>query len=109
MNINRSNVINSIYIIESLPQGDLKTGTELYDNCVYPLGNLKKGLYTRLIQPFSKSDFIAELTLIIYECKNNNRRPILHIESHGCIDGIETASGELIAVARVIWTGNRAS
>ena len=96
MNFNRSSAFNSIYIIESLPEGDLKTGRDLYENCVYPLGDLKEGLYTSLSQPISKNEFIQTLAWIIDGCKVNNRGPILHIESHGCSEGIATASGELI-------------
>lgn len=96
MNLNRSNAFNSIYIIESLPEGDLKTGRDLYESCVYPLGNLKEGIYTSLSQPISKNEFIQTLDRIIDECKVNNRGPILHIESHGCTEGIKTASGDLI-------------
>ena len=67
MNFNRSNAFNSIYIIESLPEGDLKTGRELYENCVYPLGNRKEGLHTSLSQPISKNEFIQTLVSIIDE------------------------------------------
>ncbi len=96
MYFNKSNAFNSIYIIESLPEGDLKTGRDLYEDCIYPLSGLKEGLYTSLSQPFSKNEFIHTLDLIIEECKANNRWPILHIESHGCSEGIATASGEHI-------------
>lgn len=92
---------NSIYIIEPLPKGDLKTGRDLYEICIYPLGNLREDLYTNLSQPNSKNEFLQTLTWIIDDCKNNNRWPILHIDSHGCSKGIETASHELITWAEL--------
>jgi len=96
MNFTRSNSFDSVYVIESLPDGDLKTGNEIYEMCVYPKGQLKAELHTKFFQPKTKQQFLDVLRSIIDECKKNGRGPILHIDVHGGSDCIASANGEYI-------------
>jgi hypothetical protein len=101
MDYSRSNEFNAVYIIESLPDGDFKTGRDLFEISIYPLGAIKEGLDTNLGQPRSKSEFFKELSSIIDNCEINARSPILHIDAHGNNEGIATASMEFITWAEL--------
>ena len=101
MDFTRSNKFNSVYVLESLPDCDRKTGRDLFENCIFPLGKLNKNLHTSLYQPFKKSEFLSVLKTIKSDCLNNSRIPILHIEAHGNDNSIYIASGEFITWSEI--------
>jgi hypothetical protein len=77
-----------IYVIESLREEDTKTGTELYEDLLrYHDG--KDVLPTELYTVKSKNDFINVLETIKNKCKTESITPIIHLEIHGCEDGLE--------------------
>ena len=69
MDVTLSNKFNSIYIIETLLEGDLKTGRDLYEICIYPLGNLRgRPLYKPESTKFEKR-ISSNSDLDIDDCK----------------------------------------
>ena len=98
MDFTRSNHFNSVYVVESLRDGDLKTGNDIYEICVYPEGQLKSGLHTAFFEPKTKKQLMDTLSSIIDECREKQRGPILHIDVHGGSDYIESGNGE-----RILW------
>ena len=88
MDYTKYNNFSSVYVIEFLKDGNLKTGRDLYESCILPLGQIKENLYTNLTQPESKREFFDVLSKIVDDCTANSRGPILHIEAHGNDDGI---------------------
>ena len=88
MDYTRHNNFSSVYVIEFLKDGNLRTGRDLYESCILPLGQIKENLCTNLAQPKSKREFFDVLSKIVDDCEANSRGPILHIEAHGNDDGI---------------------
>ena len=102
MDYTKYNKFSSVYVIEFLKDGDLKTGRDLYESCILPLGQIKGNLYTNLTQPKSKSEFFNVLSKIEDDCAANSRAPILHLEAHGNDNGI--ANDNIIESADQIIT-----
>jgi hypothetical protein len=88
---------NAIYIIESLPEGDFKSGEALYDNIVYPRVSQKlDGAYTQFSRVDNKRQLHAKLREIDRAARVGNHQPIIHFEAHGFDRGIELADGALV-------------
>jgi hypothetical protein len=88
MDYTKYNNFSAVYVIEFLKDGNRKTGRDLYESCILPLGQIKESLYTNLTQPKSKREFFDVLSNIVDDCKASSRGPILHVEAHGNDDGI---------------------
>lgn len=74
---------NKIYVIESLPSGDRKTGKELYDDLLrYQM--IKHPKLTAEYKPISSSDeWDCLMNEVAVDCEQNGNQPILHLEIHG--------------------------
>lgn len=96
---------NSIYVIESLPDGDEKTGTQLYEDLLRWQQYKYKGLKTVLLEPKDKLDWTITMENIHDDTVNKGVFPIIHFEIHGSTnkDGLVLASGELVT-----WESMRA-
>lgn len=84
---------NSVYVIESLPDGELKTGRDLYDSIVFPASQKLDGVYTEFLRAYTRQDFARHLAEIKRGAALGNHHPIIHIEAHGSQDGIAMADG----------------
>ena len=84
-----------IIVIQSLKEGDRKTGEELYQDIIKYKSDLRNDVYTCFYDVNSRTEFMAVLRKI-----EDNIPPdhvlTLHFEAHGCIDGIELSSKDLI-------------
>lgn len=87
---------NSVYVIESLPLGDPKTGRDLYDLVVYPARQKLDGLETRFVSVQNRDDLMQCLADIAREVRDYHRLPVIHIEAHGTDNGIQLADGSEI-------------
>jgi hypothetical protein len=87
---------NSVYVIESLPDGDFKTGQDLYDSIVFPESVRLEGLHTEFAVAKTKDELARRLALISRNAKLGNHKPIIHIEAHGTDDGIALADGSVM-------------
>lgn len=93
--MNSGNIFNKLWVIESLPDGELKTGKNLVEN---QLENAKK-IHPDLEVAFEQLVTKAELFDVLEEIKNESSQgcyPLIHFECHGCEDGLGMASGELV-------------
>lgn len=88
---------SKVYIIESLQPGDVKTGTNLFNDTVKPR-MLQKGLENQcqLITLSTKSEFFDAFTEIKNQIIYNHEFPIIHFEMHGSKEGLELESREII-------------
>lgn len=91
-------VFNKIYVIESLPAGDRKTGTELYEDLLR---------YQELKYPYLKvkhkpinntSEWNVLMNEIAVDCEQNGSQAILHLEIHGEDNGkgLVLGNGDLL-------------
>ena len=89
------NTFNKLWVIESLPDGELKTGKNLVENQLENAKKMHPDLEIAFEQPVTK----AELFDILDKIKNEASKgsyPMIHFECHGCEDGLGMASGELV-------------
>jgi hypothetical protein len=88
---------NKIYVIQSLPKGQLQTGLRLAQDDLNTLcGQFDMGLeFIEIQNEFQLSAFINET---INECLDKQKPifPIFHFEMHGNEHGIQLSSGEVI-------------
>jgi putative intracellular protease/amidase len=89
-------LFQKIWIVESLPDGDLKTGRRLMEGPLVQAPVLQPDLEIEFRTPNSRDDFLAVLDAIEGECVTLGRLPMLHLDCHGCEDGLQMASGELV-------------
>ena len=89
-------IFSKLWVIESLPDGDLKTGTALVENHLRDIQKDNPSLHLALEQPRTKADLIQLLHKIRDETIEEGLYPLLHFECHGCPDGLGVASGELV-------------
>lgn len=83
-----------IYIIEWLSAGDAKTGWELFDE-LQPMGLMSNPRVDVSFERVrTRDDFIACIRTIQEDFRTTRRLPLLHIESHGCLDGICSSEGD---------------
>ena len=84
---------NAIYVVESLPPGDLKTGRALYDDIIYPATIQLAGVHTQFISAPSHDAFIQALATVGRAVRLSHHLPILHLETHGSTDGVALGDG----------------
>ena len=89
------NTFNKLWIIESLPSGELRTGKNLFDNQLDKARQEQEDLVVEFAEPITKAELFAVLEKIRNEALNGIY-PMIHFECHGCEDGLGTASGELV-------------
>lgn len=91
-----SNTFNTFWIIESLADGEMKTGTRLYEDTFTEICRRHENLNVHLEQPSNKQEFVECLKKICSDVENNKNFPIIHLECHGGEAGLGLASKELI-------------
>ncbi|UBU50191.1 hypothetical protein LCW13_08090 [Cobetia amphilecti] len=91
-----ANIFNKLWVIESLPQGELRTGKNLFDNELDKAKQVQQDLVVEFAEPTTKSELLDVLEKIHDEAMSG-LYPMIHFECHGCEYGLGTASGELVA------------
>ena len=91
-----SNMFNKLWIIESLTEGELKTGTRLHEDLFPSIKRNYKNLIVSLEQPASKDEFIQCLKAIHTDVVENKNYPLIHLECHGCENGLGLSNKEII-------------
>jgi len=89
-------LFNKLWIIESLPEGDLKTGQNLVDNQLAQAKLSQPDLKVSLRQLDTKESLLRLLGTVRDQARNDGIYPMIHFECHGCPDGLGLASGELV-------------
>lgn len=89
---------NKIYIVESLPEHDEKTGSELYNDVVRWKSFNNPNLKSELISPNNKIEWKSFIDKVLSECAQDGILPLVHFEIHGSTNknGLILASKELI-------------
>jgi hypothetical protein len=97
MNPNSTLSFDCIYILESLPAGDIKTGLELYDSLKWS-NKVRSGLKVTYRIINDKAQFVKNVKEIHEAVLESHIYPVIQIEAHGRADksGIELSSGELL-------------
>lgn len=90
-----------IAIIQSLTQNDRHTGNELFEdiNIVNLAHDLS--LDIKLYNVNTKNEFINQLSILSNEARTADLIPILHIDMHGNVQGLEFALGDFITWAEI--------
>ena len=84
-----------VAIIESLAPGEPQTGTKLYNEVLMPLQAADETLFYDLYKIENANDLNTTINTIIEKHKDNEMLA-LHFETHGCEEGVQLASGEII-------------
>lgn len=85
---------NKMYVIESLPEHQMKTGQALYDH-ILMWADVRLGiLKTELIQPSNPDQFLEALSKVAADVSQNGIYPIVHIDSHGDKSGLVLPKGD---------------
>ena len=84
-----------VAIIESLAPGEPQTGTKLYNEVLMPLQAADETLFYDLYKIENANDLNTTIKTIIEKHKDNEMLA-LHFETHGCEEGVQLASGEII-------------
>jgi hypothetical protein len=74
---------NKIYIVESLPEHDEKTGSELYNDVVRWKSFNNPNLKSELISPNNKIEWKSFIDKVLSECAQDGILPLVHFEVHG--------------------------
>jgi len=89
-----------VYVIESLKPGESKTGTMLYNDIIKrQMERNGKGNNCELIEVQSKTELVRALYKISTIAITDLANPVIHLEMHGHVDGIQLASGEMVTWA----------
>lgn len=84
-----------IIVIQSLNNGELKTGGSLYNDILKYKQFVKNNIITTFYSVSSRKEF-KELLRSIEKDIPSNHILTLHLETHGCNEGIGLSSGDLI-------------
>ncbi len=84
-----------IIVIQSIPKGQLQTGTQLYEDLLRYKSIMDGNIFCELINVVDKNDFEVALSQIFSKLEEGDILTI-HIEAHGSDDGIALSSGEIV-------------
>jgi hypothetical protein len=93
-----SHEFHKIWVIESLPDGDLKAGTRLVEDQLSIARSRYKNLEVAHRRPTSKPELLKDLETIRDEALFQGIYPFIHFDCHGDPDGLQTANG-----AHITW------
>jgi len=85
---------NGVYIIQSLREGDKKTGQELYDDIISR--RTSNSLIARVDNISNREELFAHFSFVQRNIKNGII-PYIHFETHGFKDGIQLSDGAEIS------------
>lgn len=89
---------DSVVVIESLPEDELWSGTELFEDTIQPAWFADPTFVVELYQPQSRREFQETLETIAGLVAEHSSSPILHLETHGSSSGMRFADG-----SRMTW------
>ncbi len=86
----------TIWVIESLPDGDYRTGKELYDDVLCYKQIQHPGFLIEFIDVADRLQLFAALGRITNDLRQTGNVPLLHIETHGSKEGLTLKSSEFV-------------
>jgi len=84
--------LSKLYILESLPELELKTGRRLLDDLIHYNYEINK----EYIATNNSASFFEAFQHIKAEVKVASHYPIIHLEMHGSTGGLSLASGQFV-------------
>jgi hypothetical protein len=91
-----SHDFHKLWVIESLRDADLKTGTRLVEDQLFTARLRHKNLEVEHRRPTSKSELIKELETIRDEALYQGLYPLIHFDCHGDPHGLQTTNDDHI-------------
>lgn len=85
-----------IVVIQSIPEQERQTGTELYNDILRYKSIREEDYFCKLIDVYNKQEFENAISNILSELKEGDIMTI-HLETHGSFEGISLTSGEIVA------------
>ena len=86
----------TIWVIESLPNGEYRTGKELYDDVLYYKHIQDPNVLVEFVEVTDKSSLKEQLGKILLTLKSTGQIPLIHFETHGNKEGLELKSGDFV-------------
>ena len=87
--------LDALYVLQFLGPDDKQTGHSLYTNVIQPLAT-QTDIHCQFFAINTREQLLEALTDIIRACESIGRLPILHLETHGSLDGISSIPSELV-------------
>jgi hypothetical protein len=87
---------DSVHVIESLPVGEFQSGRELFETVLAPAAANDPGFVVELHSPKSAPELVSSLRYVEQVSKTHARSPIVHLETHGNVEGLGTADGSFL-------------
>jgi len=84
----QSGTINSVFVLELLDTGELRTGDALFHSTIRPIAGEAHGLDVTYRQLHCNADLIPALHEIWEACEARRLRPVLHLDTHGSAEGL---------------------
>jgi hypothetical protein len=94
-------LFNKICILESIPNGQLKSGLRLYEDRIQQAEKEHENLHASYSDIQNKKEFYSALKLIEKEATESGLYPMLHIDCHGSKSGLQLKNGEEITWAEL--------
>jgi hypothetical protein len=91
-----SHDFHKLWVIESLRQGDLKTGTRLAEDQLFTARLRHQNLEVVHRSPTTEAELINVLETIRDEASFQGLYPLIHLDCHGDRDGLQTTNGDHI-------------
>ena len=92
-------LFNKICVLESIPNGELKSGLRLYEDRIQQAQMQHRNLTSSYSDVQNKKQFYSELVLIAKQARENAVYPMLHIDCHGSESGLKLKNGE-----EIVWS-----
>jgi hypothetical protein len=93
-----SATLTNVWLVEWLNDDDRRTGRELYEWL-----NGKRPGWAAYFSCKCKADVFAAIDRATSRAMKTGMRPVLHVESHGCADGISGTNGRR-GIDSIAWT-----
>ena len=85
-----------IWVIESLPDGEYRTGKVLYDDVLFYKNLQNPNLLVEFVEVHNRKDVTTVLERITDNLRTTGHIPLLHFETHGNKDGMGLKNGDFI-------------
>lgn len=96
-----SNRLNYIVIIDSIPVGESNTAFRLYEDIETAVVAYEHVPPVNYVRIESNEEFLDVLSQLCNKTINSNQYPLLHIECHGAMQGIQLANGSCLTWEQV--------
>ncbi|GAA4789810.1 hypothetical protein GCM10023231_17220 [Olivibacter ginsenosidimutans] len=87
--------INCVIVIQSLLPNESQTGKQLYDDIIKRRCSQHE-LNSGIVNVKNKDEFLNLASTLLEKLQPESAKPLLHFEVHGCEEGLQLASGEIV-------------